>query len=264
MHLHDARRHAVLLTLICSLWAQAGCSRQQGAPAGTPGAMPVTVVTLTAQRVALTRELPGRTAAFRVAEVRPQVSGIVKQRLFTEGALVSAGQPLYQLDDATYRADHGMAKAALARAEAGLEAARLRANRSENLVKTGLVSAQDNDNAVAALREAEADVGSARAGLDAATVKLGYARIKAPIAGRIGKSSVTEGALVTADQDAPLATIQDLDPMYIDVTQSSAELLQLRRELASGSLEQRERRPLPSCSRTAPAIHRPARSRSPT
>jgi membrane fusion protein (multidrug efflux system) len=247
MHLHDVRRHAVLLTLICSLGTQAGCSRQQDAGPGAPGAMqatPVTVVTLKAQPVALTRELPGRTAAFRVAEVRPQVSGIVKQRLFTEGALVSAGQPLFQLDDATYRADHGMAKAALARAEAGLEAARLRANRSANLVKTGLVSAQDNDNAVAALREAEADVGSARAGLDAATVKLGYALIKAPISGRIGKSSVTEGALVTADQESPLATIQDLDPMYVDLTQSSAELLQLRKELASGSLEQRGSAPV--------------------
>ena len=144
MNLHDVRHHAVLLTLICSLCMQAGCSRQQGSGPGTPDAMPampVTVVTLAAQPVALTRELPGRTAAFRVAEVRPQVSGIVKQRLFTEGALVSAGQPLYQLDDATYRADHGMAKAALARAEAGLEAARLRANRSASLVKTGLVSA---------------------------------------------------------------------------------------------------------------------------
>jgi membrane fusion protein (multidrug efflux system) len=247
MFLHDVRRHAVLLTLTCALGTQAGCSPRQGAAPGAPGEMPatpVTVVTLAAEPVALTRELPGRTAAFRVAEVRPQVSGIVMQRLFTEGTLVAAGQPLYQLDDATYRADHGMAKAALARAEAGLEAARLRANRSANLVKSGLVSAQDNDNAIAALREAEADVGSARAALDAATVKLGYARIKAPIAGRIGKSSVTEGALVTADQDAPLATIQDLDPMYVDVTQSSAELLQLRRELASGALERRESAPV--------------------
>jgi membrane fusion protein (multidrug efflux system) len=200
--------------------------------------VPVTVVTLKEQPISLARELPGRTAAFRIAEVRPQVSGIVQRRLFDEGSLVQAGQALYQLDDATYRADVGVAKASVARAEAGLEAARLRAERSAKLVKTGLVSAQENDNAVAALHQAEADLQSARAALDAAQVKLGRARITAPIGGRIGKSAVTEGALVTADQDAPLATIQQLDPMYVDLTQSSAELLQLRREIAEGRLEQ--------------------------
>jgi membrane fusion protein (multidrug efflux system) len=236
----------VLLTPILALAVLAtlgGCGGKP--PAGGPGpggggpaAMPVTVVTLKVQPVALTRELPGRTAAFRVAEVRPQVSGIVRQRLFDEGALVQAGQALYQLDDATYRADVGIARAAVARAEAGLEAARLRAKRSAELVKTGLVSAQDNDNAVATLHQSEADLASARASLDAAQVKLSRARISAPIAGRIGKSAITEGALVTADQESPLATIQQLDPMYVDLTQSSAELLQLRKEVASGTLQQ--------------------------
>ena len=236
------RFRVALLTSLVAAACVSGCGRTPpGGPAGeggAPGAVPVTVVTLAEQPVSLTRELPGRTAAFRVAEVRPQVSGIIQSRLFEEGALVKAGQALYQLDDATYRADVGVARAALARADAGLEAARLRAERSARLVKTGLVSAQDNDNAVAALHQAEADVQSARAALDAAQVKLARARITAPIGGRIGKSAVTEGALVTADQDAPLATIQQLDPMYVDLTQSSAELLQLRREIADGRLEQ--------------------------
>jgi len=229
---------AALLTVTLAATALAGCGRgKEGSPQG-PDAMPVTVVTLRAEPVTLVRELPGRTSAFLVAEVRPQVSGIVKARLFTEGASVKAGQALYQLDDATYRADYGVAKAALARAEATLEAARLRARRTGDLVKTGVVSAQDNDNAVAALRQAEADVESSRASLVAAGVVLGYARITAPIAGRIGKSAVTEGALVKAEQDAPLATVQQLDPVYVDVTQSSAELLQLKRELAAGTLEE--------------------------
>jgi len=229
---------AALLTVTLAATALAGCGRgKEGSPKG-PGAMPVTVVTLRAEPVTLVRELPGRTSAFLVAEVRPQVSGIVKARLFTEGASVKAGQALYQLDDATYRADYGVATAALARAEATLEAARLRARRTGDLVKTGVVSAQDNDNAVAALRQAEADVESSRASLVAAGVVLGYARITAPIAGRIGKSAVTEGALVKAEQDAPLATVQQLDPVYVDVTQSSAELLQLKRELAAGTLEE--------------------------
>ena len=232
------RMSAALLSVTLAAAALAGCERGKEGPPEGPGAMPVTVVTLRAEPVTLVRELPGRTSAFLVAEVRPQVSGIVKARLYTEGASVKAGQALYQLDDATYRANYGVAKAALARAVATLEAARLRARRTGDLVKTGVVSAQDNDNAVAALRQAEADVESSRASLVAAGVVLGYARITAPIAGRIGKSAVTEGALVKAEQDAPLATVQQLDPVYVDVTQSSAELLQLKRELAAGTLEE--------------------------
>jgi membrane fusion protein (multidrug efflux system) len=230
------RVRAVLLTVTLAA-ALAGCGRGQDGSQQGPGAMPVTVVTLRAEPVTLIRELPGRTSAFLVAEVRPQVSGIVKARLFAEGASVKAGQALYQLDDATYRADYGVAKAAVARSAATLEAARLRAQRTGELVKTGVVSAQDNDNAVAALRQAEADVESSRAALAAAGVVLGHARITSPISGRIGKSAVTEGALVKAEQDEPLATVQQLDPVYVDVTQSSAELLQLKRELAEGTLE---------------------------
>jgi membrane fusion protein, multidrug efflux system len=231
------RFRANLLTISFVTAALAGCGRGSDAPGQGPGAMPVTVVTLRAEPVTLVRELPGRTSAFLVSEVRPQVSGIVKSRLFTEGGNVQAGQALYQLDDATYRADYGIAKAAVARSEATLEAAQLRARRTGELVKTGVVSAQDNDNAVADLRQAEADLESSRAALTAAGVKLGYARITSPISGRIGKSTVTEGALVKAEQDQPLATVQQLDPVYVDVTQSSAELLQLKRELAEGTLE---------------------------
>jgi membrane fusion protein, multidrug efflux system len=227
-----------LLTVALAVLVAAGCGGKQDAAQQGPGAMPVTVVTLRAEPVTLVRELPGRTSAFKVAEVRPQVSGIVQRRLFAEGAEVEAGQPLYQLDDATYRADYGVARAALARADATLVAAELRARRTGDLVKSGVVSAQDNDNAIAALRQAEADVASGRAALDAAGVRLGHARISSPIAGRIGKSAVTEGALVKAEQDDPLATVQQLDPVYVDVTQSSAELLQLRRELAAGTLQE--------------------------
>ncbi|MBJ6978971.1 efflux RND transporter periplasmic adaptor subunit [Luteimonas sp. MC1895] len=214
---------------------------QQG---GEPPKPAVTVATLSAQPVTLSRELPGRTSAWLVAEVRPQVNGLVARRLFTEGAMVEAGQPLYQIDDATYRAAANSARAQLSRAEATRTAARLTANRTAELVKVSAVSKQDHDNATAALAQAEAEVGAARAALDAANVTLGHARITSPINGRIGKSSVTQGALVTANQPAPLATVQQLDPIHVDLTQSSAELLDLRRALAEGRLERPDAMPV--------------------
>ena len=230
-------RHSRLLVLSLALTAAlAACKGgEQGPPQGGPGQ--VTVVTLKAEPVTLTRELAGRATGYQMAEVRPQVSGIVARRLFTEGSLVKQGQPLYQLDDAAYRAQANSARAQLARAEASANAARLAARRSSELVKSRAISVQDDENAQAAWKQAEADVGAARAALDAANVTLGYARITAPISGQIGKSSVTQGALVSAGQAAALATISQLDPIYIDVSQSSAELLQLRRELADGRLE---------------------------
>lgn len=199
--------------------------------------MQVTVVTLKPKAVTLTRELPGRTSAFLVAEVRPQVDGIVKQRLYTEGSVVKAGQPLYQLDDAAYRADHASAEAALARARATLGTARVNAKRSAELVAINAISRQEDENATAALKQAEADVAAAEAAVARSSVTLGYARITAPIGGRIGKSSVTQGALVTANQQAPLATVQQLDPIFVDLTQSSAELLALRQSLRKGGVE---------------------------
>jgi len=229
---------SLAIALTVSACGGGGQEGQQG------GHGQVTVATLKAEQVGLTRELPGRTNAFLVAEVRPQVSGIVARRLFTEGGLVTAGQALYQLDDASYRAQANSARAQLARAEATANAARLSAKRIGELAKVEAVSTQDNENAIAALKTAEADVGAARAALDAANVTLGYARITAPISGRIGKSSVTQGALVSAGQADALATVQQLNPIYVDLTQSASELLQLRRELASGRLQDNQTLPV--------------------
>jgi membrane fusion protein, multidrug efflux system len=217
-----------------SLLLAACGSGQSGPPAGFQFKPQVTVVTLKAQPVSLTRELPGRTTAYLIAEVRPQVSGIVKRRLFTEGAYVRAGQPLYELDDAIYRAQYDSAQATLLKARATLDAARLAAQRSAALVKVDAVSAQDNENAIATLRQAEADLAAAQAGVETSSINLAYAHIAAPISGRIGKSAITQGALVTADQATPLATIQQLDPIYVDVNQSSSEWLQFQREVGSG------------------------------
>lgn len=213
--------------------ALAACSGEKAAPPSPPPPE-VKVVTLEPATVTLTRELPGRATPFQVAEVRPQVTGIVKEVAFTEGALVKAGQSLYQLDDETLRADIGVARAQLARAESSAAVARLTAQRTAELAKIDAVSRQENENAIAAQRQAEADVAAARAALARSEVLLGHARIPSPINGRIGKSNVTRGALVTANQAQVLATVQQLDPIYVDLTQSSAELLQLRRQLASG------------------------------
>lgn len=231
-------RHALrLVPLALSLsFVLAACGSGAPEQQQAPQAVPVTVVTLQPQDTTLTRELSGRTTPFLVAEVRPQVSGIIRRRLFTEGGEVKAGQPLYQIDDAAYRAENNSARARLASAQAALVTARLNAQRSAELVKVDAISRQEDDNAQAALRQAEADVKAAQAGVDGTGVTLGYARITSPISGRIGKSSVTQGALVSAGQPAPLATVQQLDPIYVDLTQSSAELLALRKGLASGTL----------------------------
>lgn len=216
------------------LLALAACGE---APPPPPMPTPeVTVVTLEEQAVRLTRELPGRTRAFLIAEVRPQVDGIVEEQLFTEGGPVEAGEALYQLDDDQYRAAHASAKASLARAEATLEVARLNAERTAELVKSNVISKQERENAVAALNQAKADVAVAEAAVASSAIVLGYARIEAPISGRIGKSSVTRGALVTANQEAPLATVQQFDPIYVDLAQSSSELLALRQDLSAGRL----------------------------
>ena len=224
-----------LLAPLAASLLVAACGGEVAAP--PQPAAKVTVVTLKAGPVTLFRELPGRASPFRVAEVRPQVTGIIAKRLFTEGSQVKQGQPLYQIDDAGYRAAANSARAQLARAEATLTSARLTAKRIGELALIDAVSVQENENAIAALKLAEADVGAARADLDSANVILAYARIGAPISGRIGKSSVTQGALVTANQATPLATVHQLDPIYIDLTQSSAELLKLRRALTEGSLQ---------------------------
>lgn len=236
-------RRLVLLPLALALSAMlAACGGDDAAQQPPPPE--VAVVTLAPETTTLTRELPGRTTAFQIAEVRPQVSGIIERRLFTEGGMVEEGEPLYQLDDATYEAALASAQAQLARAEATVEAARLRAARTTELVRIDAVSRQDEENATAALRQAEADVKATRAAVQAAQVNVGFARITAPIDGRIGRSSVTQGALVTANQAQPLATVQQLDPIYVDLTQSATELLALRKELAAGTLERNEDLPV--------------------
>lgn len=209
-----------------------------GAPPPAAGAAPEAgVITLQPRPVNLTTELPGRTSAYRIAEVRPQVEGIVLKRLFTEGSEVRAGQSLYEIDASTYRANLLRAEASLASAEAQLNAARLLAERYGPLHDRGVVSKQDYDNAVAASKSAEAAVAAAKAAIETARIDLGYTQVRSPISGRIGRSLVTEGALVTRNQDQPLATIAQLDPIYVDVTQSSAELLRLQRDLAEGRLQ---------------------------
>ncbi|MCA6218046.1 efflux RND transporter periplasmic adaptor subunit [Ideonella sp. B7] len=228
-----------LLAMASAAVLLAACGKP---PAGGPPpslAVPqVGVVTVQARALPITRELPGRTAAKMVSEVRPQVTGIVQRRSFTEGSLVKAGEVLYQIDPATYQAAVASAQAALERSEATLATAQLKAGRYQELVKIKAVSQQDADDAFAARRQAQADVNSARAALTTAKISLDYTRVTAPIAGRVGRSTVSPGALVTANQATALATVQQLDPIYVDVTQSSAALLQLKRALEAGQLKQ--------------------------
>jgi len=233
------RFRTVVLSMALAAALAACGGAEQGGPQQGPGQ--VTVVTLKPETVNLSRELPGRTSAYLVAEVRPQVSGIIARRLFTEGTEVKAGQVLYQIEDASYRAMAASAQAQVQRATANAEQARLAARRISELAQVNAVSAQENENAQAALKTAEADLASARAALQQANVTLGYARITAPIS---GKSSVSQGALVTANQADALATVNQLDPIYVDLTQSAAELMQLRRELAAGKLQANNQMPV--------------------
>lgn len=214
-----------------------GCGKKTTAAPPPAGPPEVGVMVVQPQRVTLTTELPGRTTPHLIAEVRPQVTGIIQKRLFTEGSDVKAGQVLYQIDPATYQAAFASARAAQARAEATLNTVRLKAERYRELVKIKAVSQQDDDDAQAALKQAEADVAATKAAVETARINLSYTRVTAPISGRIGRSAVTDGALVTASQPAALSTIQQLSSMYVDVTQSSAELLKLKQNLASGLLK---------------------------
>ncbi|MFA6147720.1 MAG: efflux RND transporter periplasmic adaptor subunit [bacterium] len=223
------------LSLLVAVFA--GCNKTQAtAPTGPPPLAEVAYVTIVPRRVTLTMELPGRTSAMLVAEVRPEVGGIVRKTLFTEGADVKQGDVLYEIEPSSFEAAYASAKAALSRAEANVVPRRLKAERYKELVAINAVSRQDFDDADAALRQAEAEVEGAKAALDAARINLAHTRVRAPISGRIGRSVVTTGSLVTASQPSPLATIQKLDPVYVDVTQSSANLLKLREMLSAGKI----------------------------
>lgn len=233
-----SRAAPLVLLLACLLSA---CKDK---PAATTARPPpeVGVVTVSAQDAPLQLDLPGRLSASQVAEIRPQVGGLVLRRLFTEGTQVRAGQPLYQLDASTLQAERARAAAALQKAEAQRAVARTRAARDAELLRADALSRQAADESAAAAQQAEADVAVARAALDAAQVQLQRARIVAPISGRIEVSAVTAGALVTANQTQALTTIQQTDPMHVDIVQSSAELLALRRQLqGSGQGEARSR-----------------------
>jgi len=228
-HRWSARCSSLCLTAVAVVSLH-GCGGRGAPPPRGPAE--VGVVTLEPERLTVTEELPGRTSAYLVAEIRPQVNGLIRQRRFTEGADVKAGELLYQIDPAPYQAAVDQAAAALAVAEAGLPALRSRAERLQGLVEIRAVGEQDADDAAAALAQAEANVLAARAALESARINLGYTPIRAPISGRIGRSNVTVGALVSAYQPVPLAVIQQLDPIYVDVTQSSADLLRLQRSVA--------------------------------
>ncbi|AYZ33049.1 efflux RND transporter periplasmic adaptor subunit [Serratia sp. FDAARGOS_506] len=221
------------LVLGLSLLLAACDGQNAGAPAGAGAEQEVGVVTLRGRPVTLSSELTGRVNATMTSDVRPQVDGIIKQRLFTEGAEVKAGQVLYQIDPASYQASYDQAAAQLKNAQATVQSTRLKSQRYAALVKENGVSQQDADDAKAAYLAAVASVAQYQAALETARINLAYTQVRAPIAGRIGISSVTPGALVTASQTDALATIRALDPIYVDLTQSSAQLLKLRRQQAA-------------------------------
>ncbi|HYZ31399.1 MAG TPA: efflux RND transporter periplasmic adaptor subunit [Crenalkalicoccus sp.] len=214
----------------------AGCDDRSHATASAPPPPAVTVLAVHSQQVPITTELPGRTSAYRVAEVRPQVSGVILSRMFTEGHDVKVGEQLYQIDPAPYQAALDSAQAAVAKARATAVQAQITVDRYAPLVRARAVSQQDYDSAVASLRQAQADVESGKAQVQTARINLDYTRLSSSIEGRTGRSSVTAGALVTADQTSSLVTVTQLDPIYVDLTQPSSTLLRLRRELADGTL----------------------------
>jgi membrane fusion protein (multidrug efflux system) len=216
------------LAIMSFLWLErpnqaAGQSGAQEAPV-----IEVSVMTIAPRPVTFTKDLPGRTSAFRVAEIRPQVSGIIIKRLFEEGGDVTAGQQLYQIDPAPYQTAYDRAQANLLKAEVNVDSLTTKAARYAVLLKTGSVGIQDHDDVIAALQQGKADIAIAKAEVATAKINLDYTKVFSPIAGRIGQSLVTEGALVTADQAFPLATVQQFDKIYVDVSQSGEELMRLR------------------------------------
>ncbi|PTT35904.1 efflux transporter periplasmic adaptor subunit [Acidovorax sp. HMWF018] len=229
---------SVTATAVASALAITACGEAPRPPdMGLGGTPKVNTVTLEEQQLALTTELPGRVAPALIAEVRPQITGLVQQRRFKEGSDVKAGELLYVIDAATYKANVDNALAALTKAQANLAVAKLKAERYGELVKIKAVSQQDADDAQAALLQADAEVESARATVNNQRINLDYTRIASPISGRIGRSTVTPGALVTANQSNALTTVQQLDPIYVDVTQTSAALIGLRRSLGTGAMK---------------------------
>ncbi len=232
-------RMPLLMTLLGALLLS-GCEQQAETQSSTQKRPPaaVNVMTLAPQAVTLTSSLPARTVAYRKADVRPQVSGIIEKRLFEEGSQIEAGQQLYQIDPALFEAELANARAELARAEAALKTAEARKSRYQNLLDDNAISRQEYDDALATFQQAEAEIQVRRAMLKTAQTNLDYTRVNAPISGRIGKSNVTEGALVTAQQSEVLATLHQLDPIYIDISQPSRALLDLRKKVIDREINQ--------------------------
>ncbi|MBG0774885.1 MAG: efflux RND transporter periplasmic adaptor subunit [Desulfovibrionaceae bacterium] len=231
----------ILAALLVAAALALGCDRKPDAPAQSRvRAQAVSTVTVEPQRVTLSTELSGRTTAYRIAEIRPRINGLILKRLFVEGSDVKAGQVLYQIDPAPFLAELNSAEASLARAEAQIPSVGAKAARYKELLKARTLSQQDYDDAAAALNELKAEIKSLQASVEVARINLGYTKITAPISGRIGKSSVTDGAIVTAYQTTALATIQQLDPIYVDVPQSTTELLRIKTRLQKGQLDRDE------------------------
>lgn len=225
------------LLLVLGSVQLSGCSDNQPPAILAPKAVEVGAVTLAAQALTLSTELAGRTSAYMIAQIRPQVGGIVQKRAFEEGAMVKAGDLLYQIDPASYQAAFASAQASVARAESTLNAARLKAQRQSELLAVEAISKQDDEDAQVSLQQAQADLRSAQAAQESARINLDHTRITAPISGRVEVSAVTPGALVTANQETVLTTVQQLDPIYVDIPQSSTEVLRLKQALASGKLK---------------------------
>jgi membrane fusion protein (multidrug efflux system) len=234
-NVHEQIQWGVVLIAFLGGLLMVGCDRPQAPP--PPSVPEVGTVTVRPQQIVLTTELPGRTSAYRVAEIRPQVNGLIQKRLFTEGSDVEAGQVLYQIDPAPFKASYDNANAALGKAEANVPSIRLRVERYRELLPDKAVSQQECDDAAASLKQAEAEIEFWKAMVETARINLGYTRVTAPISGRTGKSNVTDGALVTAYQPVALTTIQQLDPIYVDVPQSTTELLRLKRRMEDGRLK---------------------------
>ena len=231
-------RFTRLTLTLAIVTAFAGCGQKPNAQG--PGGMPpgeVSIVTIAPERITISNELPGRVEALRIAEVRARVAGIILKRNFREGSEVKAGEVLYTIDPAQFKASYDSAKAALEKSQATLVQATLKAQRYKPLVEVNAISKQDYDDAYAAQKQAEADVAANKAALQTAALNLGYATVTSPISGRIGKALVTEGALVGQGEVTQLATVQQLDPIYVNLTQSSTDLLNLQHAMASGQLK---------------------------
>ena len=231
------KKYVFLVASFIAVSMLVGCQTKKPKVSQTSTLPEVSVITIQTQKVVLTSELPARTSAYLVAEVRPQVNGIIQKCLFTEGSDVHAGEILYQIDPAPYRAAYNSAVAALARSESNLPSARLRAERYQKLLADKAVSQQEYDDAAASVKQIEADIQCAKAAVETARINLDYTEVKSPITGRAGKSNVTVGALATAYQGIAFTTIQQIDPIYVDASQSTAELLQMRRDLSTGRLK---------------------------